>query len=137
MVFIVFLPNLKLLWQFFIGSLTANFTSFNLFLAIFISILFGIYFSLFVFFLRKRRQLVKSGKAGFLASFLGIMGVGCSSCGAVILSMFLSTGGAASVISLLPFKGSEFALISVAVLLFSIYLMAKNIVNAGICKISS
>lgn len=132
---IVFIPNVKLLWQLFIGSIQTNFTPLNAFFAFLISILFGIYLVLFIFFFEKRRGLVRSGKAGFFASVIGAMGVGCSSYGAVVLSMFLSTAGAASVVALLPLRGSEFAILSIIFLLFSIYHLTRNIILANICKI--
>ena len=80
--------------------------------------------------------MVKTGKKGFFASLLGVVGVGCSSCGAVVLSMFLSSAGAASVIALLPLKGGEFALLSLIILYFSISSLCKNIINANICVVN-
>ena len=147
----ILITNLKLLYQLFItqgsmllkvktliwltAGITTNFTLINIFLATVIAFLFGIYLSLFIFFIRKRQKIFGVGKTGFFGSVLGVMGVGCSSCGAIVLSMILSTGGAATAISLLPLKGSEFALLSLLTLSFSIYTLSKNIVNAGLCRI--
>jgi hypothetical protein len=116
-------------------GITTNFTLINIFLVIVIAFLFGIYLSLFIFFVKKRQKILGVEKAGFFGSILGVMGVGCSSCGAIVLSMILSTSGAATAISLLPLKGSEFALLSLIVLSFSIHTLSKNIVNVGLCKI--
>lgn len=148
----ILITNLKLLNQLFFtqGSLvlkikafiwlifgiTTNFTPLNIFLAIAIAFLFGMYLALFIFFMRKRQKILGVSKTGFFASILGVMGVGCSSCGAILLSMILSTGGAATAISILPFKGGEFSFLSMIILLFSIRALSKNIVNTGLCKIS-
>lgn len=147
----VLISNLKLLYQLLFtqgpillkaktliwltAGITTNFTPVNIFLAVVISFLFGTYLTLFIFFIRKRQKILGVGKTGFFGSVLGVMGVGCSSCGAIVLSMILSTGGAATAISLLPLKGSEFAVISLIILSFSIHTLSKNIVNAGLCSL--
>ncbi len=154
LLFAIILPNLALLFQIvkdsgppllktkvlvsLLGGIKTNFTPVNQIFAFAISILFGIYVSFFLFFLEKRREIVagsgaKSGIVGFIS---GIFGVGCASCGSFILSSLFSTAGAVSIIAFLPLKGLEFSLLSTFFLLFSIYIMAKNIVKSGICSVA-
>src|SRR3990167_7876882 len=79
--------RLKIFFNLLLG-ITTNFSFVNASLAFLIAFLFSIYLTLFIFLLKKRKGMVKTGKKGFFASLLGVVGVGCSSCGAVVLSMF-------------------------------------------------
>ncbi len=53
------------------------------------------------------------GGAGMLG---GILGAGCSSCGAVVLSVFLPFTAALGIVALLPLKGMEFTLAAIVLL---------------------
>lgn len=151
--FAILLPNIPLLFQLLQGinapllkaeilfnllaGIQTNFTPANRIFTFIIAIFFGIYISLFVFFWKRRKKMIAQTrtKTGFIGLVNGMLGVGCASCGSFLLSTIFSTAGAVGIITLLPLKGVEFAILSVVLLSFSIYTLSKNIVNAGLCKV--
>ncbi len=119
-----------------LGSITTNFTLFSASYTILIAILFGLYISMMIYFLKRRiKEVWQSGVAtGFLGVASGILGVGCAACGSFLLTS-LTFFGAGSVLAFLPLGGSEFGIIGVLLLMFAIYLTAKKIEDPLVCKI--
>lgn len=101
------------------------FTTISLGLSLIISALFGIYISLFVF----RRDLIKDNKnvkpiiSGVGGSIAGVIAAACPSCGAPLLAFF----GAPLALMALPFEGLEIKVLSILLLLLSIYLLSESI----------
>lgn len=118
------------------GSISTNFTVFSAISTIVIAILFGINIAMIVYLIRKRKMVLGGGS--FFASFggigSGIVGIGCAACGSLVLSTFLPVIGAAGAIALLPLKGKEFSILSIGLLLASIFAMARKIIEPVICK---
>lgn len=153
-VFAVWLPNIRLIASIvgsssipllskfelplsLLGSITTNFTVLSATYTIAISILFGMYISMIVYFLRRRiKDIKQSGMAtGFLGIASGVLGVGCGACGAFLLTSFLSLIGAGGILAFLPLGGSEFGILGVILLSFALYKVAKQIENPLVCKI--
>lgn len=120
-----------------LGSIGTNFTLLSAAYIIIISILFGMYIAMVIYFLRRRiRDIKQSGIAtGFLGITSGVLGVGCGACGAFLLTSFLSLVGAGGILAFLPLGGSEFGILGVALLSFALYKVAKQIENPLVCKI--
>lgn len=143
----VWLPNLGLIAQIVTGSdapiaakisillslLGGIWTNFSLFSAgytVAIAVLFGVNTAMIVYLLRQRRAAVAAGQniaigTGGMAS--GILGIGCAACGSLIASTALSFVGATGGLAALPLNGGEFGILSVALLLFSLLLISRNI----------
>lgn len=119
-----------------LGSITTNFSTLSATYTILISILFGVYITLLVYFLRNRITLVReSGVAtGTLGIVSGLLGVGCAACGSLILTSVLSLVGASGVLAFLPLRGAEFGILGVLLLSWSTYVIAKHIVDPLVCK---
>ena len=153
-VFAVWLPNLRLVADIvsspdvpfgskielplsLLGSIATNFTPLSASYTIFITILFGIYIAMSVFFLR--RKIAEVGKRGIATGFLGtgssVIGIGCAACGSFLLTSTLSLIGASSALAFLPLGGGEFGIIGVILLVISIYITSKQIRNPAVCKI--
>jgi hypothetical protein len=122
-----------------IGSIQTNFTVFSATYTILIAVLFGIYISMLIYFIKNRvRDISQGGVAtGTLGIISGMLGVGCAACGAFLLTSLLSTFGIAGIISYLPFDGGEFGIIGVVLLVVSIYLTAKKIMSPQVCIIKN
>lgn len=120
-----------------VGSIATNFTLFSASYTIAIALLFGVYLAMSLYFLRRRiREVGQVGiAAGFLGATSGVLGIGCAACGSFLLTNVLSLVGASGALAFLPFGGSEFGIIGVLLLVFSIYLVAKQIENPAVCKI--
>ncbi len=108
-----------------------------LFSAMSIPILFGIDIAMIAYFLRLRSAALPRGEiaAGVGGAASGALVAGCAACGSFLLITFLSLFGAAGALALLPLKGEELSLVSIALLLFSIYLIARRIVTPPVCAV--
>lgn len=120
-----------------LGSITTNFTLLSATYTIAISILFGMYIAMTVYFLRWRiKDVSQSGIAtGFLGIASGVLGVGCGACGAFLLTSFLSLIGAGGILAFLPLGGGEFGILGVILLSVALYMTAKKIESPMVCKI--
>lgn len=116
------------------GSIQTNFTPLSRSITLVVAFLFSINISLFVYFILRAARLSKEAGIGTSGFILGMIGVGCASCGSVILSSFLGIGTTAGFIGILPLKGQEFGLLSIFLLSISIYLLAKKINDPIICN---
>lgn len=102
-----------------------------------IAILSGLNISMLVFYFNRRIRLQKDAGVGFLGMIIGLLGIGCTSCGSVILSAIFGLTAATSFLRILPFKGSELGVLSILLLLLSIYILSIKIENPFICKIDT
>lgn len=64
-------------------------------------------------------------------SFLGFIGSGCAACGLPILALLGLTGS----ITYLPFRGTEFSLLAIALLVMALYLMLKSNNQKMACRL--
>lgn len=126
--------KLKILWSS-LGSINTNFTVLTGGLVIVLSIFAGINIALMVYYFKQRAGIQKDAGASLFSIIVGFLGVGCASCGSVILSSIFGLGATAGFIGILPLQGSEFGLIGITGLAISIYLIAKKIQTPLICKI--
>lgn len=135
MFFILWLPNIRLaelvlfegdmdilkkLSFLFLSPLMfgSNFTFISALIAVLISVLFGINVAMLAYHFNFRY-----GGAGIAGMVSGLFGVGCFSCGSVLLPLFGLSGAAL----VLPFHGQEFNVVAIALLLVSIYLTSNKI----------
>lgn len=149
--FATWLPNIRLLFSVVVdpavslitkfllpiqllGSITTNFTIFSAGYTIVIAILAGVYVSLFTYRFRRQKKLSqKSLSVSFIGLLSGVTGLGCAACGSIVTTSLIGVGGLGS-LALLPFKGSEFGVFGIVLLVTSIYLLAKQINQPLICK---
>ena len=109
------------------------FTTASFGLSLLISILFGIYIALLIF----RRDLIKESKnpkaviSGVGGTVASILASGCPTCGAPLFAFF----GAPLALMSLPLQGLEIKILSVLLMLLSIYLLANSINKKLNCAI--
>ncbi|OGG72745.1 hypothetical protein A3A38_03740 [Candidatus Kaiserbacteria bacterium RIFCSPLOWO2_01_FULL_53_17] len=150
-VFAVWLPNLRLLFIVWtdasislgdkvalpvslLPSIRTNFTLLSAAYTITIAILTGINVALMLHLIRMGRSMIgSSAAAGVSGIFTGALGLGCAACGSLILTSLISTVGGISVLAL-PLRGGEFGFIGVALLIYSTYLLAKQITKPLVCE---
>lgn len=151
--FAVWLPNVRLLFTLvtdptvpisvkvsfpirLFESITTNFTTLSASYTIAIAILTGINVALFVYYVKRQRQLAQGGLAvGSIGIVSGILGMGCAACGSLILTPLLGTVGGIGVIALLPLRGGEFGILGVILLGIATYLLAKQIGKPMVCEV--
>jgi len=69
-----------------------------------------------------------------LGAIVGLVGVGCASCGSVILSSVFGFTVAAGILTFLPFKGLEFSFVSLIFLGMSIVWLGRKISRGIACN---
>lgn len=123
--------KLKLAWSLLHGIRT-NFSLLSAGYTISIAALFGINMAMVVYFFKR----IKSGLArrdaatGFGGIVSGALGIGCAACGSFVLSAL----GAVGALAILPLKGGEFGILSVILLLISLFLISKKIAAPLTCN---
>src|SRR3989344_7929039 len=98
------------------GSIQTNFTPISRSITFIVVFLFSINISLFAYFILRAAKLSKEAGISTSGFILGMIGVGCATCGSVILSSFLGVSATAGFIGALPLKGQEFGLLSIILL---------------------
>lgn len=114
-----------------IQGLGTSMTTFSLTLLILAALLTGINLTLVALRISAIRN---GGKLHFMAggsSLFAIVGSGCAACGLPILGLFGLTGS----FLYLPFHGTEFSIIAVALLLITLYFMIATYPTQQVCKI--
>lgn len=148
----LWIPNISLLWKVFtvdgalstkvafawslLGGIFTNNTVFSASYIIIIALLFGVYVALLAYHIttQKKVAVVQSG-TGILGLLAGSLGLGCAACSTLVLSSLFTAIGGAGLISLLPLGGSEFGVIGVVLLGWSIYALVKRIESPPVCSV--
>lgn len=150
--FAAWLPNLHLisktmtsstmtLWQktnlltSLLGSLQTNFTPLSRFVTFVSATLAGIQISLLVYYLKQIAQVQKSLGMSALGVASSMLGVGCASCGSVVLTSLIGFASATAILGFLPFRGQEFGLVGIGILLLAINLTVKKINQPDMCEV--
>jgi len=131
---LTFPQKTKLLLSLF-GSLQTNFTLPSLFITFMTAILSGMQVSLLAYYLGKRAKAQKAMGMSFVGVISSMLGIGCASCGSVVLTSLFGLGSAATVLAILPFKGQEFGFIGVGLLLFANIWLVRKIEQPSVCEI--
>jgi len=102
-----------------------------------IPVLFGVDVAMIVYFAKQRRARLARGEiaASLGGAASGAIAAGCAACGSFLLLPVLSFLGAAGALALLPLGGAELGLVSIALLLLSIYLIARKIATPPVCAL--
>ncbi len=150
--FAAWLPNLHLiiktmtsstmtLWQKtnlltgLLGSLQTNFTPLSRAVTFVSAGLAGVQASLLVYYLRQTSKAAQSMGMSALGVATSMLGVGCASCGSVVLTSLIGFGSATAVLGFLPLRGQEFGFIGIVILLFAISFTLKKIHQPYVCAI--
>jgi len=150
--FAAWLPNLHLitnamtsgtmtLWQktnlltSLLGSLQTNFTPLSRTVTFISALLTGVQTSLLVYYMRQTAKLQQSMGMSALGVATSMLGVGCASCGSVVLTSLIGFGSATTVLGILPFRGQEFGFLGITILLFAIGFTVRKINQPFVCEI--
>ncbi len=112
-----------------------NYTYFTLLSFVIISVLFGVYLSVFIYRFKlikiiKEKKGTSIGFIGYLGLIAGVFGAGCPTCGSVVFALV----GAPLALMYFPLRGLELRLLSIVILLVSIYLLTKSLIKCGVCE---
>jgi len=118
-----------------LGSLQTNFTITSLVITIVTAGLTGIQASLLFYYLKQTSQIQSSMGMSVIGIVSSMLGIGCATCGSVILMSLIGLSSTSAVIYLLPFKGLEFGFLGIAILVYAISHTIKKINQPITCKI--
>jgi len=113
-----------------------NVTVIGKILSIVVALAAGISVAMLVYYLRLRLKVGMAGGASLIGILISFIGVGCASCGSVILASVVGLSAATAFISFLPLSGLEFGLASLILLGWSIYSTGTKMQKAVVCKTS-
>jgi len=102
-----------------------------------IALLAGLSVSLLTFFIKYKIKKGKEGGMSMVGIILSFFGIGCASCGSVILTSLIGLSASSAIIGFLPFHGIEFLFASIILLVWSIYTISKKIQNPEVCRINN
>lgn len=152
--FAAWLPNLHLitrvmtsgemsLWQKtnlltgLLGSLQTNFAPLSRAVTVISAGLAGVQVSLLVYYLRQTARAAQSMGMSAVGVTASMLGVGCASCGSVVLTSLIGFGSTTAVLGFFPFRGQEFGLLGIVILLFAIHITIKKINDPLVCGIKN
>lgn len=117
-----------------LGAFETNLRPFGRIALVATSLLFGLNVSLFSFYIKQRARIEKEAGMSLGGIVLGMLGVGCASCGSFILTSILGASATIAFLGFLPFRGQEFAVLGIVILGLSVVLIAKKIKEPLVCK---
>ncbi len=126
--------KVKILWSS-LGVFRTNFTLTSQIISIVVALLAGVNVALLAYYLKRRVSLQRESGVSLFGIILGMLGVGCSACGSIILSSLLGVATATSFLSVLPLQGIEFGLVSIVLILWSIYYTGKKASEPEGCRV--
>ena len=99
--------------------------------------LVGVNIALLVFYFKMFRAApsVLNIGSGMLGAFSALLGFGCTACGAVFATALFATIGGTGLLAALPFHGTEFSVLALLFLAFSIYTLSRAINKPPVCPI--
>jgi len=118
-----------------LGSLRTNFTPLSRLVTLITAGLAGVQVSLLVYYLRQTAKLQRTMGASVVGVVTSMLGVGCASCGSVILTSLIGFGSASAILGVLPFRGQEFGFLGIGILMIAIYLTLKKINDPLACGV--
>lgn len=120
-----------------LGGLATNYGVVAAISLVTVPVLFGVDIAMIAYFVRLRRARLARGElaASVGGAASGAIAAGCAACGSFLLLPVLSFIGAAGALALLPLGGAELGLLSIGLLLVSIYLVARKIAVPSTCEL--
>jgi len=131
------LTKITILGSLYLGIFT-NFTSAAAIATVLTALLSGLNAGLLALYIQKTKSLrslpsdTSLVQLGALVS--AVFGIGCASCGSIILMTILLQLGAGGLLFLLPWHGEEFAFLAVGLLGYSVFLLYKKIHAPLVCE---
>ncbi|HLC64452.1 MAG TPA: hypothetical protein VJK25_03890 [Patescibacteria group bacterium] len=118
-----------------LASLRSSYTVWSQIYIISLTMLVSLNLTMLVYYFSKKAALGAYSGLGLLGVLSGILGIGCLSCGSVILASIFGLTATVGLLGVLPLGGNEFGLIGFALMILSIYLLSQKIQSPIDCDI--
>ncbi len=120
----------------FFVSFLSFFTNYNLLGQISIivmALLMGINIVLVKEYWKRQYNLKRHTATSSIGLLIGLLGVGCASCGGVLLTLIFGTGATTFLATKFPLGGLEISFISILIILASNYFVLKKLSEPNVC----
>ena len=129
--FIIYLIlSLFLINYFFLGFelffQKAAYAIFNLLFTLILAFLLGINLSLIIYRFKEAKKYNNESGTGIFTSILSLFGAGCPVCFFTVISLIIPGVSVVSSLAVLPFKGLEIQLLTIILVLISIFTLTKQ-----------
>lgn len=111
-----------------------RFTPETVVIVLVMAILTGVNMALLTHYLRTRITADRQLGIGLLGVVVGLLGLGCLSCGSIIIASLIGVAASTAFLGVLPLHGLEFGLSGIGLIVLSIYLLAQKIPNPLVCR---
>lgn len=118
-----------------LGAFQTNFTLLSRLFMVTIAALTGVQVALLTFYIRQTAKLQKDIGVSFLGTIASLFGIGCLSCGSVLLTTLVGLSTTYELLRFLPFQGLEFSVIGIGILLFAMKQTIHRINQPGVCDL--
>ncbi len=118
-----------------LGSIQTNFSPLSRTVTIISATFTGIQTSLLIYYLRQTIMIQREMGVSLIGVATSLLGVGCASCGSVVLTSLIGLSSASTVLGILPFRGQEFGFLGIAILLWAISYTMRKINQPYLCKV--
>ncbi len=125
--------RLEILWAY-LGFFRTGFTAANRVLMLGVALLAGVNLAMLMYHLRQRFRAARAIGAAIFSSLIGVIGVGCASCGSVVLASVVGLAATVGFLSLLPFRSAELGVIGLLLQVISIVVVARGIAKPYACS---
>jgi len=115
------------------GTFTTNFTVLSQVLIVITSFLAGVNVPLIAHYFKNRVSAQKAAGTSIFGILIGLFGIGCASCGSVVLSSVIGMSAATGVLTFLPLHGAEFSILGIIVLAWATWAIIKRINGPNVC----
>jgi hypothetical protein len=122
------------LWSL-LGAITTNYSILTAWLLIIIALLSGLNIAVSTYYFKQRLAFQKAYGVSLLGMLAGFIGIGCASCGSIFLATLIGVGATASVTGAMPLQGQEFTILSILLLIGTLYYTAKKAGDPLVCGI--
>lgn len=126
--------NWRLVWGL-TQSLTTNYDSQDLLMLGLSAGLGGVQVALLTYYLNQKAQLGREAGMGVVGIMGSIVGVGCASCGSIFLTSVVGLSATSALFTYLPLNGLEFGIGGLALLVSTVYVMAKKLAEGEVCAV--
>jgi len=125
--------KLRIVWVT-LGSFRTTLSGVEQAMTLLTAVLSGINIAVLTYYIKQRVAMQAALGASTLGIVGSLLGVGCASCGSVLLVSLFGFSAAAGFLAALPLGGMEFGLGSIAILTLSIAFMLKKLRSPLVCK---
>lgn len=120
-----------------LGSLKTNFTPLSRTMTVINAGLAGVQIGLGIYYIRQTARIQKALGASVFGVMSSMLGVGCASCGSVVLTSLIGFSSATALLGILPLRGQEFSFLGMAILLIGINFTMRKINSPYECRVSN